>query len=215
MGETIHQELCKRLNCDHTKKCYIHQPESVPKNKVKLTTIVEGDLKAPFSIATTPRCRGGHYSIPWIASLYSWSLPYNAEFLAQRYQVTFFWVFGMTQPGIEPQSPEPLVNTLLIWPMARWFCDINPVQKTRLTKKENLSSSKFCCFVRPQSKNKRKQKDRQILGPCLRTKKIMEHEGDSDTNCSWCVWNGPLRLWEKAGEIKSREESWPSRQHHC
>ena len=25
----------------------------------------------------------------------------------------------MTQPGIEPQSPRPLVNTLLIRPMAR------------------------------------------------------------------------------------------------
>ena len=29
---------------------------------VKLATIVEGDPKAPFSIATTPRCRGGRYS---------------------------------------------------------------------------------------------------------------------------------------------------------
>ena len=37
---------------------------------VKLATIVEGDPKAPFSIATTPRCRGGRYSIPWIAPLY-------------------------------------------------------------------------------------------------------------------------------------------------
>ena len=23
-----------------------------------------------------------------------------------------FWVFGMTRPGIEPQSPEPFVNTV-------------------------------------------------------------------------------------------------------
>ena len=38
---------------------------------VKLATIVEGDLKAPFSIATTPRCRGGCYSFPWTAALYS------------------------------------------------------------------------------------------------------------------------------------------------
>ena len=30
----------------------------------KLATLVESDLKAPFSIATTPRCRGGHYSFP-------------------------------------------------------------------------------------------------------------------------------------------------------
>ena len=30
----------------------------------KLATIVEGNPKAPFSIATTPRCRGGRYSFP-------------------------------------------------------------------------------------------------------------------------------------------------------
>ncbi len=36
----------------------------------KLATIVEGDPKTPFSIATTPRCRGGHYSILWFAALY-------------------------------------------------------------------------------------------------------------------------------------------------
>ena len=32
-------------------------------------TVVEGDPKAPFSIATTLRCRGGHYSFLWIAPL--------------------------------------------------------------------------------------------------------------------------------------------------
>ena len=45
-------------------------PACIYKVKVKLATIVEGDPKAPFSIATTPRCRGGRYSIPWIAPLY-------------------------------------------------------------------------------------------------------------------------------------------------
>ena len=48
-------------------------------SKVKLATIVEGDPKAPFSIATSPRCRGGRYSIPRIAPLYPWTVPYNAE----------------------------------------------------------------------------------------------------------------------------------------
>ena len=33
-------------------------------------TLVEGDPKARFSIATTPRCRGGRYSFPWIAPLH-------------------------------------------------------------------------------------------------------------------------------------------------
>ena len=35
------------------------------KSKVK----VEVDPKAPFSIATKPRCRGGSYYYPWIAQL--------------------------------------------------------------------------------------------------------------------------------------------------
>ena len=32
--------------------------------QVKLATIVEDKPKAPFSIATTPRCRGWRYSFP-------------------------------------------------------------------------------------------------------------------------------------------------------
>ena len=40
------------------------------KNKyVKLATVVEDDQKAPFSIATRLRCRGGRYSFSWIAPL--------------------------------------------------------------------------------------------------------------------------------------------------
>ena len=39
-------------------------------NKVKLATVVKGDLKAPISMATTPRCKGGCYSFPWIVPLY-------------------------------------------------------------------------------------------------------------------------------------------------
>ena len=42
------------------------------KNKL-LATLVEGDPKAPFSIATTPRYREGHYSFPWMSPLYPWS----------------------------------------------------------------------------------------------------------------------------------------------
>ena len=44
---------------------------------VKLVTVVEGDLKVLFSIATTPTCWRGHYFIPLIAPLYPWSVPYN------------------------------------------------------------------------------------------------------------------------------------------
>ena len=41
----------------------------------KLATLVEGDPKAPFSIATTPRCRG----FPGLLHFYLDPLPYNAE----------------------------------------------------------------------------------------------------------------------------------------
>ena len=46
---------------------------------IKLATVVEGDPKAHFSIATTPKCRGGRNSFPWIAPLYPWYVPYIAE----------------------------------------------------------------------------------------------------------------------------------------
>ena len=49
-------------------------------HRLKLVTLVDGDLKAPFSITTTQRCKRGCYSISWIASLYPWSLPYKAEY---------------------------------------------------------------------------------------------------------------------------------------
>ena len=45
----------------------------------KVSDHSRGWPKAPFSIATTARCRGGHYSFPWIAPLYPWTVPYNAE----------------------------------------------------------------------------------------------------------------------------------------
>ena len=81
--------------------------------KVNLATLVESDPKAPFSIATTPWCRRRRYSIPWIAPLYPWSLPYSAV-LSKVAASTIFWVFGMTRRRIETRSPGPLANTLLI-----------------------------------------------------------------------------------------------------
>ena len=55
----------------------------------------------------------------------------------------------------------------------------------------NLPYRGFCRPSRPQSENQRKRKERQIPGPCLRTKKAEEHKDDGDTNCNWRAWNGP------------------------
>ena len=67
-----------------------------------MATLIERDPKASFSIAATPRCRGGCYSFPWIASLYPWSLPYNAECYARRHQVPFFESLTWLDLGLNP-----------------------------------------------------------------------------------------------------------------
>ena len=69
-------------------------------------SIVEDDQKAPFSIATTLRCREGATSFPKIVPL---SLD---TYIAEEVSSTIFKVFGMTRPGIEPMSREPLAITL-------------------------------------------------------------------------------------------------------
>ena len=43
--------------------CNLPLPYICTHVKVKLATLVEGDPKALFSIATTPMCRGGRFSI--------------------------------------------------------------------------------------------------------------------------------------------------------
>ena len=84
----------------------------VHKSKVKLATLVEGDQKAPFSIANTLRWRGGYYSFTWIAPLYPWYVPYIAECYARRYQVPFLKSLVWRDLGLNPWSPRPLANIL-------------------------------------------------------------------------------------------------------
>ena len=71
-----------------------------------MATLVEGDSKAPFLIATTPRCRGGCYSFSWIALFYPWSLPYNAECWARRHQVPFFKFLVWLSLGLNLGHPD-------------------------------------------------------------------------------------------------------------
>ena len=76
---------------------------------IKFATLVEGDPKAPFSIATTLRCRVGCYSIPMsstMAPLYPWSSPYNAESKARWHQVPFFESLVWLDLGLNPSLPD-------------------------------------------------------------------------------------------------------------
>ena len=81
-------------------------------SKVKLATVVEGDSKAPFLIATTPCYRWGPNFIPWIAPLYPYLIMLSVRSIKVALN-TIFWIFDITRPGIEPRSPGPLANTLL------------------------------------------------------------------------------------------------------
>ena len=58
--------------------------------KVKLATIVEGNPKAPFSIATTPMCRGGRYSFPGL--LYFTLDPYLIMLSAKQGSIKYHFL---------------------------------------------------------------------------------------------------------------------------
>ena len=107
-----------------------------------LATLVEGDPKALFSIATTLRCRGGQYSIPWIAPLYPWYLPYNAECLARRNQVAFLESLAWLDLGLNPGLPDHW-RTLLIRLMIGIIQPIAGVNKYICSKVNVIALLKF------------------------------------------------------------------------
>ena len=68
-------------------------------------------------------------------------------------------------------------------------------------------SSRFWHSSEPQGENERKGKDRQIPGSCQRAEEADEHEGDGDTNCSWCPWNGPQEPGKETGWIGDQRKN--------
>ena len=73
--------FCLTPTCFLCSSAYLHRCISwlTARSRVNMLHLVESDSKSPFSIATTPRCRGGHYSILWIVPVYPRSSPYSAE----------------------------------------------------------------------------------------------------------------------------------------
>ena len=89
----------------------------------KLATIVEGDPKAPFSIATTLRCRGGRYSFPWIAPLFHGLLHFSLDMCliilsVNQGSIKYYFLCLWYNFRIEPRSPGPLVNILNVMPVS-------------------------------------------------------------------------------------------------
>ena len=52
------------------------------------------------------------------------------------------------------------------------------------------------------NENHKKLKEGQIHWPSQRTKKTLQHEGDNDDICSWCVLNGPQRFRKDMEDMK-------------
>ena len=78
--------------------------------KVTLVILVKDDPKAPFSIATTPRCGEGATSFPGL--LHFTLDPYPVILSVKQGGIKYhFLSFGMTRPEIEHRCPGPLVNT--------------------------------------------------------------------------------------------------------
>ena len=70
-----------------------------------MAIIAEGDPKAPFSIATTPRCRGVATPFP---VLIHFTLDPYLIMLSEGGIKYYFLVFVITRPGIELRSPGPI-----------------------------------------------------------------------------------------------------------
>ena len=90
---------------------------NLPTHTLSLTTPHAASLlKAQFSFCQSYSWRRTFIfcqTLPLICTLYCWVLSTGAS-------CTIFCVFVMTRTGMEPQSPWPLANTLLIRPIARF-----------------------------------------------------------------------------------------------
>ena len=87
-----------------------------------------------------------------------------------------------------------------------------PLNKGTKTNVKKIALLRILPFYR--RRNKRKRKDRQILGSCLKTEKVVEYEGDGDTNCNRCTWNDSYGLGEKTGRTGNQRKNRDHQKHN-
>ena len=81
----------------------------------------------------------------------------------------------------------------------------NPNKKRKKKKRKRKKHIKTKKKNDPHKTKKKTEKKRQILGSCLRTEDVEEHEGVGDTNCTWCSWNGPKETEEIGDQRKNQD----------
>ena len=57
-----------------------------------------------------------------------------------------------------------------------------------------------------ESENKRKRKDRQMLGSSRELKKV-KLESNGMINCSWCAWDGTHSFGKGSGRIRNQRKN--------
>ena len=147
---------------------------------MKLVTLVEGDQKASFSIATTPRSRGRRYSLPWIAPLYPWYVLILLSVKQGGIKYNFLKFLIWRDLGLNPDLPDhwrtlyqrTATNTITISSITitttssttvPWDCEIQTdhlilIKRPDLeliNKKKNLPSIEFCYSSGQHRENER------------------------------------------------------------
>ena len=103
-----------------------------------MATVAKVDPKAPFSLATTPRCRVGCNSFPWITPFYLWSVPYSTECKAASSIIfeSLVWL----HLGLNPCSPG---HWWTLYPLVIYIYIILNVSMNALNKYKYYSSEKM------------------------------------------------------------------------
>ena len=111
-----------------------------------MTTVVEGDQKAPFfnsgwELLISMDCS----TLPLIRTLFCWVL-------SKEVSSTIFKAFGMTRTGMEPRSPGPLANTLPTEPMKKRELAELSTLLYRVKLKESEKKNKYLDLARELKK---------------------------------------------------------------
>ena len=115
-------------------------------------------------------------------------------------------------------KPEPCLENethKILWDFEIQTDHQNPTRRPNLEiidKKRDLAESRILPSQRTTGwkSKKAKKKKGQVLRPCLRTKKTMEHVSKGDTNCNWRAWAGRFSsIWK--GDWKNWESEYESR----
>ena len=94
----------------------------------------------------------------------------------------------------------------LLWGFETQIYHLNLVRKPDLVivnkKEKNIPNCRLCHPGGSQYENQKERKERQVFGPCQRTKRTLEH--DDGTNYNSCTQNDPQMLDKGAGRVGNR-----------